>query len=184
MKGLKILFFLLFVATTAQAQTLFDAKRLKLIDSLIELEIPAEEPRWLESRDMDAYEVEFCKDTFRVHNMRCMLLNSLTETESEQERNTEFSAKNLALVYEIVANRYNKLIDKYIALLYQKYLKKQRETLLLSQKHWQSYRKSLLQLFDETYNGYDFSLNKNQQYIKINELRLMEVYELYNEIAH
>lgn len=179
MKGLKILFFLLFVATTAQAQILFDAKRLKLIDSLIELEIPTEQLKWLEGRKrIEDYEIEFCKDTFRIRQMRCMLINSMSEMENES------SLKKLAFIYETEANQFDKLVDKYVILLEQKYPKKQRETLLVSQKHWQSYRKSVLQLFDETYNGYDASLNKNQQQVKINELRLRELYELYDEVAH
>ena len=179
MKGLKILFFLLFVAPTAQAQTLFDTKRLKLIDSLIELEIPTEQLKWLEGRKrIEDYEIEFCKDTFRIRQMRCMLINSMSEMENES------SLKKLAFIYETEASRFDKLVDKYVILLEQKYPKKQKETLLASQKHWQSYRKSVLQLFDETYNGYDVSLNKNQQHVKINELRLIELYELYIEIAH
>ena len=59
MKALKILFYLLLTATSVQTQSLFDAKRLKLLDSLIELEIPSEEPKWLEGR------AGFCRSEYR-----------------------------------------------------------------------------------------------------------------------
>lgn len=195
MKRTIILSILLVTTALVKAQKSIDPKRIKLIEQQIEMEIPTEEKRWfLDRARVDAYEVEFSRDTFRVASMRCMLMSDFFENSDSEKADSTVSKNedslavpaiskmdNITVVYEETARRYDQLITKYVHLSENKCPPEIKEKWLKSQKTWLSYRQEVQALYDLFYSHDAFE--KIDKLVKMNKTRLLEVYGFYNRLA-
>ena len=197
-----VTFFILCATITAlQAQTptspLLDSMNMKVIERHIELEIPSAEKGWFSDRNpesIEAYEWEFARDTFRIHRLQCMLLTAFWDEWEKTESDSAFwkqdeeilfpiiqkrDANDLA-IYQETARRYDLLVERYFNLILASPYSgngRWKTALQQSQEAWLTYRRLMLEV-----KGQQDDILTVLWLIKLNKDRLLEVFEIYDNL--